>query len=160
MADDAVVNASPLIYLTGAGQIGLLRLAATQVLVPEAVGEEVGRWGEDDPVARTLATTSWLKRVRNPEAHALIQAWDLGPGETAVLSLALATKSLAIVDDLAARRCAATLGIPVRGTLGLVLTAKRRGAIPAARPLLDEMREAGMYLSVALMNQALTLVGE
>ncbi len=25
-----------------------------------------------------------------------------------------------IVDDLAARRCAATLGVPVRGTLGLI----------------------------------------
>ena len=52
----------------------------------------------------------------------------------------------AIVDDLAARRCAAALGIPVRGTLGLVLTAKQRGVIPAARPILERLRGSGMYL--------------
>jgi predicted nucleic acid-binding protein len=63
-----------------------------------------------------------------------------------------------ILDDLAARRCAATLGIPVRGTLGIVITAKQRGAIPAARPVLEQLRLCGMYLSDRVINQA--LVGE
>ncbi len=65
-----------------------------------------------------------------------------------------------IVDDLAARRCAAALGIPVRGTLGLVLTAKQQGILPAARPVLEQLRLSGMYLSDRVMNQALALVGE
>jgi predicted nucleic acid-binding protein len=34
-------------------------------------------------------------------------------------------------------RLAAALGIPVRGTLGIVLNAKQQGAIPAARPVLE-----------------------
>lgn len=65
-----------------------------------------------------------------------------------------------IVDDLAARRCAATLGIPLLGTLGLVLKAKQRGSVPAARPLLEQLRRSGLYLSDRVMNQALALVGE
>jgi predicted nucleic acid-binding protein len=68
--------------------------------------------------------------------------------------------TLAIVDDLAGRRCAAALRIPVRGTLGLVLTAKQRGQIKAARPVLESMRASGMYLSDGVMNRALALVGE
>jgi predicted nucleic acid-binding protein len=48
----------------------------------------------------------------------------------------------------------------VRGTLGLILTAKRRGRIPQARPLLERLRQAGMYLSDRIMDQALALVGE
>jgi predicted nucleic acid-binding protein len=65
------------------------------------------------------------------------------------------------VDDLAApRRCAATLGIPVRGTLGLILTAQRRGVIPQARPALENLRRSGMYLSDHILNQALKLVDE
>jgi predicted nucleic acid-binding protein len=76
------------------------------------------------------------------------------------LSWALVHRSLAILDDLAARRCAAAHHVPVRGTLGLVLAAKRKALIPAARPVLDELRQAGMYLSDALMNRALTLVDE
>ena len=65
-----------------------------------------------------------------------------------------------ICDDLAARRCAATLGIPVRGTVALVLGAKKRGMISQARPLLDRFRREGMYLSDEVMNAALKKVGE
>ncbi len=160
MADVAVVNASPLIYLAGAGRLELLRLAGDAVLVPEAVAVEVRRWGDDDPAVRGLATTPWLRIVGNPELPASIQMWDLGPGETAVLSWALVHGSLAIVDDMAARRCAAAHHVPVRGTLGLVLAARQKGLIPAARPVLDELRRAGMYLSDSLVNRALILVGE
>ena len=77
-----------------------------------------------------------------------------------MLSWAFLHRSLAILDDMAARRCAAAHRVPVRGTLGLVLVAKREGLIPAARPVLDGLRQAGMYLSDALLNRALTLVGE
>ena len=58
------------------------------------------------------------------------------------------------------RRCANSLGIPVRGTLGLILTAKRRHIIPQARPVLEQLRAAGMYLSDSVMNRALKTVGE
>ena len=91
----------------------------------------------------------------------IIQAWDLGPGESAVLAWAHAHPDCeAIIDDLAARRCAATLGIPVRGTLGLVLLAKKRGRISLARPVVEALRQAGMYLSDRVANSALGLVDE
>jgi predicted nucleic acid-binding protein len=41
-----------------------------------------------------------------------------------------------------------------------VLIAKRRGIIPAARPVLENLRHAGMYLSDRVLNQALALIGE
>ena len=44
-------------------------------------------------------------------------------------------ESVAVIDDLAARRCAAALGIPCRGCLGLVLLAKKRGVLSTARPV-------------------------
>ncbi len=160
MADVAVVNASPLIYLTGAGQLDLLRLAGDKIVVPRAVAEEVGRWGADDPVAQALEQTAWLKTVPNPTAPPSIQAWDLGAGETAVLSYALLEHATAIVDDRAGRRCAQAYRIPLRGTLGLALLARKRGKIDAARPLLERLREGGMYLSDAVLDRALAVVGE
>ncbi len=91
----------------------------------------------------------------------LIQSWDLEPGESAVLTWGYVHPNTeVIVDDLAARRCAVALEIPVRGTLGLVLTAKQRGTIVAAQPILEQMRDSGMYLSERVMNQALALVRE
>jgi predicted nucleic acid-binding protein len=158
---EAVVNASPLIYLSAAGHLDLLRIAAAEVVVPEAVAREVHRWGADDPAARALATTSWLKAVSDATLPPSVQAWDLGAGESAVIAWALSHPgATAIVDDLAARRCAVTLGVPVRGTLGLVLVARRRGRIPSARQVIRELREAGMYLSEAVADKALGLVGE
>jgi len=160
LTDVAVVDASPLIFLTGAGQLELLRLAGDAIAVPGAVAAEVGRWGDQDPVAQALHQTPWLVPVPNPSVPPSIQRWDLGAGEAAVLSYALSRQAMAILDDRAGRRCALAHRIPLRGTLGLVLLAKRRGRIEAARPLLDDLREAGMYLSDTILNRALALVGE
>ena len=161
MAERPVVNASPLILLVRGGWLDLLRLAGDEVLVPNHVATEIQRRGADDPTARTLADTTWLVGVETPPIPAIIQAWDLGEGESSVLAWAYAHPGAeAIVDDLPARRCAAALGIPVRGALGLVLTAKRRGVIPEARPVVTQLRQAGMYLSDHIMEQALALVGE
>jgi predicted nucleic acid-binding protein len=67
---------------------------------------------------------------------------------------------VAIVDDLAARRFAAAHGVGVRGTLGLVLIARQRGVIPSARTTLEQLRRGGMYLSDAVLDQALSMIGE
>jgi predicted nucleic acid-binding protein len=95
------------------------------------------------------------------DASPLIQAWDLGLGESSVLTWGFYNPGTTIVlDDLAARRCATTYAIPVRGTLGIVLIAKKRGVIPEARSVLEKLRQSGMYLSDRVLNQALSLVGE
>jgi len=79
--------------------------------------------------------------VTTPQVASKIRNWDLEEGESAVLAWAYGHPGTeAIVDDLAARRCATTLDIPIRGTLGLVLTAKQKGIIPAARPILEKLR--------------------
>ncbi len=161
MAERPVVNASPLILLSRANWLHLLRLSGDTIVVPAAVANEIRARGADDPIHRALEATDWLTVAETGPIPAVVANWDLGPGESAVLSWALAHPgSEAILDDLAARRCARTLGVPVRGTLGLVLIAKQRGIIPAARPVVEELRQSGMYLSEAVVNQALKQVGE
>ena len=161
MAERHAINASPLILLTKAGLLDLLQLVSQEIVVPAAVATEIQQYGETNVTVQALAQTEWLVVVEIPPVPEQIQAWDLGVGESAVLTWGYVNPGTeVIVDDLAARRCAAALGIPVRGTLGLVLTAKQRGTIPAARPVLEQLRSSGMYLSEQVMNQALALVGE
>lgn len=161
MAEVAVVNASPLIFLSEIARLELLHIAADEVLVPRAVADEVRRWGDEDPATRALGTTSWLRIIDTPPVPASVQAWNLGAGESAVLSCALARPGVqAIIDDLAARRCAAAHHVDVRGCIGLVLVAKRRGLIPLARPVVEALRRAGLYLSDDVVARALELVGE
>lgn len=66
----------------------------------------------------------------------------------------------AIIDDLQGRRCAESLGIPLRGTVGLVLRARRAGLIPLARDALERLRQSGMYLSDRICAEVLREVGE
>jgi len=161
VAEPAVVNASPLIFLAGAGLTGLLRLAGTPIQIPGIVVEEIEKFGPQDPAAVAIKQLDWLVIVDSGPVPPILERWDLGSGETAVLAWAYANPgTTAILDDLAARRCANSLGIPVRGTLGLILTAKQRGAIPRARPVVEQLRTAGMYLSDSVMNRALKIVGE
>lgn len=117
--------------------------------------------GPTDPAAKALAASGWLRRVEVGEPPGSLLAWDLGPGETAVLAWAVGHPGgLAVIDDQAARRCADVLGVPCIGTLGIVLRARRLGRIPAARPVLERLRAAGMYLSDRMLLPALALVGE
>jgi predicted nucleic acid-binding protein len=156
-----VVNASPLILLSRAARFDLLRVAGDEVLVPRAVATEIGAYGETDPTAIALRGSEWITTVDVAVMPLEVARWDLGPGESEVLAWALAHPgTFAIVDDLGARRCASTLGIPIHGTVGLVLLAKQRRVLAAARPVINELRAAGMYLSDDLLDRALALVGE
>ena len=161
MSDVAVVNASPFIFLSRADLLSLLQTVAPRVSVPAEVVAEVLAKGAETRTAKALAGAAWLERLSPCSIPRSVESWDLGPGESAVLSHGLMRSgSLVVLDDLQARRCAASLGLPTIGTLGLVLRAKRRGVVPAARPVVEQLVEGGMYLSRKVVDQALSLVDE
>ena len=85
----------------------------------------------------------------------------MGAGESSVLALAGKHPGTeAIIDDLAGRKCAAGMNIPVRGTLGIVLVAKKRGLVLKAGPIIEDMMSAGLYLSRKVVSEALKRIGE
>lgn len=50
--------------------------------------------------------------------------------------------------------------IDVVGSIGVLLLAKRRALIPAVIPKLDAMTAGGIYVSPALVEEALRIAGE
>jgi predicted nucleic acid-binding protein len=157
----AIVNASPLILLAKTGNLGLLHLAGDPVFVPRAVEQEILQGGPTDPATQALRHTNWLQVVDPGPDAPLLLPYRLDPGEAAVLTWALAHPgTMALLDDLAARRCAIALGIGHQGSAGLVVAAKQQSLIPLARPALEQLRRAGLYLSDTVMNQILVRVGE
>lgn len=156
-----VVNASPLILLARIQRLDLLTSVASTVLVPEGVLREVEAGEARDGAGQAVRQFDKIEVVPDLEIPEAVRLWDLGVGESQVLARVLEQKGLeAILDDLTARRCGLSLGAPVLGTLGLVLTGKRLGLVPAARPFLIALRTAGMRLKPALMEAALAKVGE
>ncbi|MGA9378245.1 MAG: DUF3368 domain-containing protein [Phormidium sp.] len=156
-----IINSSPLIVLFKSQQAELLSQMFAEILVPAAVWDEITATGANDTASQQLPNVSWAQRIEVETIAPEIAAWDLGKGESAVLTLALKTPDCAaIVDDRAARRCSQTLGITTIGTGGLLILAKRRGIIPSISPGIQALRDAGLWLSDTVVNLLKQQVGE
>lgn len=158
---EVICNTSPLQYLHQLGLLHVLPALAGKVIVPPAVIAElaVGRalhLNLPDPSA-----LAWVD-VRSPlTIPVLANAADLGQGETEVLALASETKDAEVLlDDRAARVVAETLGIRLRGTLGVLLDAKRAALIPSILPVLDQLRALGFHLHPKTRAEILKRAGE
>ena len=116
---------------------------------------------EDDPGRRALES-GWGDRLSESGIRPEVLGWSLGAGETEVLSFALEKPGwTAVVDDAAARACARSVGVPVIGTLGVVLRAKRQGLVPSATEVLRELRQSGLYFDDSFIRSVLEqVVGE
>lgn len=143
-----IVNASPLICLSKGGLLDLLPALFKEIVVPAAVIQEIMRKGVIDPPSKDLSSHKWLKQVDTVAVNPSVVSWDLGEGESSVLSFALRNPQfLAIIDDREARRCAVSLSCRYTGTVGLIVLAKQRGIVPSVRESLKRLRDSGLWLS-------------
>lgn len=148
--DLVVVNASPLICLSKAGLDRLLPLLFPTVKVPASVLKEIGV----KTVAGKAEARPWLEEVGDLPLNPVVSAWDLGRGESAVITLANSLPGAwAILDDKEARRCAKTMGCPFTGSLGVIVLAKRRGIIQDVRTPMLALRAAGLWVTDGLIEE-------
>ena len=156
-----ICNTSPLQYLHQLGTLHLLGQLMKKVNVPGAVAQELdaGRVaGCDVP---DLTRIPWITLIDPVNAPALPLAADLGSGEASVLALALELSDpVVILDDAVARRAAQLLGIPLTGTLGVLIDAKRHGLIPAVAPRLAELDRLHFRVSAGTRLAVLAIAGE
>ena len=118
MNDVWVVDASPVIVLAKAGRLDLLQQLPRELLLTDAVAAELLA-GPISDAARKAVEQGWGIRVVTDTIPQELIDWGLGPGETAVLAVALERSPCTVVlDDAAARSCAKALGMPLIGTLG------------------------------------------
>ena len=156
-----MANASPLILLGSIGQSGLLRRLCDELIIPTGVAQEVEAGPPSDPARLRLREQGQPLIHPVDSVVPVVAAWDLGLGESHVLSLCYGAPGReAILDDGPARRCAAALGVPDRGTLAAIVLAKRRGLVPAARPLFEELLAKGLRADERVVARAIQLAGE
>jgi predicted nucleic acid-binding protein len=67
---------------------------------------------------------------------------------------------LIILDDLAARKFAFQSGITFRGTLGLLVLAKKSGLIVSVSDYLEKVKQTDFRLSAYVIEQTLKDAGE
>ncbi len=83
-------------------------------------------------------------------------------GEIEAICLGLENNArLCLMDDKDGREAAIMNNLPVTGTLGILLQAKKRGHVSIIRDLLDTLRnEKHFWISDAMYQKVLHLAGE
>jgi len=100
-----------------------------EVIVPLAVYQEVAIQGASRPGAADLDNASWIQ-VQTPTASTTIELMLMGldAGELEVIMLARElTPDWVIIDERLGRRMALVMGLPVKGTVGILLAGFRAG---------------------------------
>ena len=148
-----VSNTSAIIALGQVHQINLLSNLFTEIVISPAVRSELGT---------SFVPPSWMieQHLTQPIGAQVLHA-QLGSGEGEAISLAIELRARwVILDDRPARRLAEALGLPVIGTLGILLAAKRRGLISIVRPTLDALVGFGFHVTPQLRERLLADAGE
>lgn len=156
-----IADSSPLIALAIIGQLDLLRELYAQVFAPPAVWEEVTVKGRGLPGSHEVSQLTWLE-IKAPEAEwlqALLILVDRGEAEAIALANSI-QGSTVLLDDARARRVAERFGIRRIGTLGILRRAKKAGLLEQVRPLVEQLRENGIYMRQNLVDAVLRDLGE
>ena len=161
MPEITIVDTSALFYFYRLGLFELFNKLYGHIIVAEAVKNELNdgqAQGEDVP---QLDRYPWIeiRSVSMPRYLQLIA--DLGPGESEVSALATNHPSaLVVLDDKLARRIADMQGFRLTGTAGVLLRAKKKGLVPALKPIIKKLLELDFRLKPELVKEILALAGE
>ena len=163
---DCVSNTSPLIALSSVRRLDLVRAEFPQVFVPQAVFDETvtngSGWIEADQLQKKFAAKSWLTCVQvapSPVLHSLKEHLA-GSGEAEAIVLARQLRVPVLLDELAGRRAASSLGVTAIGSLYILRRAKKTGRINQIRPFVDAMVRGRNLFSRRSFGTFFTEVGE
>lgn len=162
MAELVIADASPLIALARVNGLAWLPELFGLVLVPQTVADEVliGTFPATEASIQQAISAGWLQLVDNPAPEPALP--DLDEGEAACLRLALSfgSEALVLMDERAGRSVARELGIEVAGTAAVIGMAKKKGLIPSARPVFEQLHASDFRIAPAVIQAVLTRCDE
>lgn len=146
-----IADTSCLIILDKIGHLHLLKDLYNHIIITTQVANEF---------AASLPDWIVVQSPVNSDLQKLLEE-TLDPGESSAIALAMEIKDCYLVlDDLRARKVAASMNLLFTGTLGIIASAKQRGIIIAARPLFEQVRATNFRISEKFMLEILSELGE
>ena len=131
-----VSDATPLMSLMKAARLNILEGLYKEIIIPDAVYSELTSNARYSKEAEEIENSSFIRVVAVRERKAVeilrkVSGLDLGESE-AIVYATDNNADILLMDENAGRRVAKTLGIKVRGTIGLILQAFDRGLLTAS----------------------------
>ena len=164
-----ISDTSPLIWLTKAGKITLLKELFEEVIIPQEVYIEAVEKGLqhgfiDALIIKECVNQGWIKLSKlNPKDHSIIQkisehAFEIHLGEAQAIILAHQTNTLLLMDESTGRAFAEAYGLKVKGTIYVIMCALRKGLInkTQAKETVLMMISKGFRLEPNLLARLIT----
>ena len=156
MSGRIISNASPLIFLSKIGRIGLLNDLFDEVFVPEGAWNEAIHKPDDVTdnlrvlksagkfnvfaVKNTIAVSAMIGRLHRGESEVIV-----GSGELDIPDV--------ILDDGYARSKAKQMGLRVTGTLGILIAGHQNGLVNDIVAEIVALRKIGFRISDVIVEQ-------
>ncbi len=152
-----ISNTTPIIALSSIDKLNLLNDLYGEIVIPETVKREIEAGGRVQ--VPDLEVIEWIKVVDDIKdiKEKLLLGLDDGEKQTILVALAVGPNSIALIDERKGRKVATTLGLKIKGTLGILADAKREGLIDSFKKFAYKLIENNLYYSLKLIE---TISGE
>lgn len=161
-----VSDTTPLISLMKIGHLDLLEKLFGEVQIPEAVFDELVYNSNFPEESRLIQECKYIIKVPVKDVSAVdllrrSSGLDAGESEAIILSDSMEA-ALLLMDEVKGRQVAKQMGIPLMGTIGLLLVGYKESILTKQQILecIDVMKYSGRHISEALYQQLLTKISE
>ena len=150
-----VSDTSPLLYLFLINLLELLPQLYTQIVIPEAVKEEMSASGTPVDFRKwAAAPPEWLI-VKSVVVEINANIEKLDPGEQAAICLAKSLpNSLLLIDEKSGRKAAVNEGLEIVGVLGILDAATKKGLIDLESAI-AQLQQTNFRVSPELIQEIL-----
>ena len=141
-----ISNSSPLIVLHNCGQLGILQQLFGQVLIPEAVYQEVVHNTKNRLQSEAIAQCGFIQvHPIPPQPFSFSHKLDRGEVEAIILAASLKADYL-LLDDKRAQKEAKLQGITFIPTFAVLLKAAQKGIISDFEAVLTALQQKNIFL--------------
>ena len=155
-----VSDTTPLISLMKINRLDILRALFAEVLIPQAVYDELTSDVRYPDEAETIQRSGYIRQVSVEEISVRRfrkeTGLDLGESEAIIYAGAHEADWL-LMDEVKGRRVANSLGIPIIGTVGLLVAACEENILTKADTLhsLDMLKKSGRHIGEEIYRYAI-----
>ena len=154
-----IADSSALVALSVCDSLDLLDALFGEVKVPQAVFDEVSVNHKPESAVLERYLQGKVESV-DTEKYVYLDAYaDAGETEAMLLYKQMSADWL-LIDDKRGRKIAAVNHINTIGSLGVLLSAKKRGLISAVKPKMDQIADSNVYISQTLRQIVLDIARE
>ena len=159
-----VSDSTPLITLMKAARIDLLHDLFGEIVIPEAVYQELTVNSKFPNEAKTIQESAFIRvvRVKDRKTVSVLQratGLDLGESE-AIVYADNHHADILLMDEASGRRVALGMGIEIMGSVGVLVSAFKGGyiSVSQAEEAFQKIRNAKRHISERLICDALELI--